>query len=525
MRRSSSTRPPLHGGLVDAQRAAGGQRAAVSRDGQQMLEIVPVEARRAMRHCGPILQICALRREAPAPKLQRMNSSIDDRIHGSQAFKASMRAQWDTAAAGWNAHTADIRHWLHRPTDAMCRMAGVRRGSRVLDVAAGSGDQTLAVAQLVGAQGHVLATDLSPAIVALARDNAVRAGFAQVETRVADGEDLGVPEASFDAAVCRLGLMFFPDPLRGLREIHRALRPGGGVCTMVFSRPEKNPCLTILMSTALKHAGLPARDPFAAGGLLSLGQPGRIDALFRSAGFHRRRDHRTRSGVPPALGRPLPRLRSQLGEPDPADPRSARRGCGRRGLERDAGAADGLHHARRVGGAERAAVDGGTPPWGDDMNHSMQDDRACARKHAPATERRRFLRAGAGGLAALASPVVRPARRCGARRSDAHSLQRTGRQHPRPDRPRRRRSAVRHARAACRRRQPARRCRADQCRCVEGRLPRTDRRCCWRRAPSPRSIRISTPSLPTTPRSTCSPCRWPAKCCSASPSARRCLRT
>jgi len=214
-----------------------------------------------------------------------MNSSIDDPINGTQSFKASMRAQWDSAAAGWNGHTADIRAWLHRPTDAMCRMAGVRAGARVLDVAAGSGDQTLAVAQEVGAHGYVLATDLSPAIVALARDNAVRADFAQVETRVADGEDLGVPEASFDAAVCRLGLMFFPDPLRGLREMHRALRPGGGVCTMVFSRPEKNPCLTILMSTALKHAGLPARDPFVPGGLLSLGQPGRIDALFRSAGF------------------------------------------------------------------------------------------------------------------------------------------------------------------------------------------------------------------------------------------------
>ena len=215
-----------------------------------------------------------------------MDTSISTPSHGGQVFKASMRAQWDTAAAGWNAHTADIRAWLQKPTDAMCRMAGVRPGARVLDVAAGSGDQTLAVAQAVGAQGHVLATDLSPAIVALARDNAARAGVAQVETRGADGEDLGVPEASFDAAVCRLGLMFFPDPLQGLREMQRALRPGGGVCTMVFSRPEKNPCLTILMSTALKHAGLPPRDPFQAGGLLSLGQPGRIDALFRSAGFH-----------------------------------------------------------------------------------------------------------------------------------------------------------------------------------------------------------------------------------------------
>ena len=214
-----------------------------------------------------------------------MDSSINDPSNGAQVFKSSMRAQWDAAAAGWNAHTADIHGWLHKPTDAMFRMAGVRPGARVLDVAAGAGDQTLALAQDVGPQGYVLATDLSPVIVELARDNAERAAFAHVETRVADGEDLGVPEASFDAAVCRLGLMFFPDPLRGLREIHRAVRPGGGVCTVVFSRPEKNPCLTILMSTALKHAGLPARDPFLAGGLLSLGRPGHIDALFRSAGF------------------------------------------------------------------------------------------------------------------------------------------------------------------------------------------------------------------------------------------------
>jgi len=214
-----------------------------------------------------------------------MNSSTDDPSHAGQAYKASMRAQWDTAASGWSAHTPDIHAWLHEPTVAMCRMAGVRAGARVLDVAAGSGDQTLEIAREVGALGYVLATDLSPAFVALARDNAARAGFAQVETRIADGEDLALPEASFDAAVCRLGLMFFPDPLRGLREMHRALRPGGGACTMVFSRPEKNPCLTILMSTALKHAGLPARDPFLAGGLLSLGQPDCIDALFRTAGF------------------------------------------------------------------------------------------------------------------------------------------------------------------------------------------------------------------------------------------------
>lgn len=200
-------------------------------------------------------------------------------------FKSAMRMQWDAAAPGWNAHTPKIREWLAPATDAMLSMAGVSRDSRVLDVAAGTGDQTLAIAERVGPKGHVLATDLSPAVVALATNNALHGGFANVRVKVADGEDLQVDTESFDAAVCRLGLMFFPDPLRGLREMHRALRPAGGACTMVFSGPDKNPCLVILMSTALKHAGLPPRDPYLPGGLLSLGRPGRIDELFTDAGF------------------------------------------------------------------------------------------------------------------------------------------------------------------------------------------------------------------------------------------------
>jgi ubiquinone/menaquinone biosynthesis C-methylase UbiE len=196
-----------------------------------------------------------------------------------------MRAQWDRSATGWDRHTAAIRAWLHQPTDAMLDMAGVAPGAAVLDVAAGAGDQTLDIARRVGPTGRVLATDLSPVILALAQHNAQQAGLRNVQTLVADGEDLAVEPASFDTAVCRLGLMFFPDPLQGLQGMHRALRTGGGICTMVFSRPERNPCIGILMSTAFKHAGLPARDPFTPGGLLSLGKPGLADALFAAAGF------------------------------------------------------------------------------------------------------------------------------------------------------------------------------------------------------------------------------------------------
>jgi ubiquinone/menaquinone biosynthesis C-methylase UbiE len=203
----------------------------------------------------------------------------------SQAFKASVRTHWDAAAPGWDAYSSEIRAWLRAATAAMIGMAGVVPGARVLDVAAGAGDQTLDVAERVGPSGAVMAADLSPAIVAYAQDRARRAGFRHVQCRVADGEDLPVEAASFDAAVCRLGLMLFPNPLQGLREMHRALRPGGGVCTVVFSTPERNPCVKILMAAALRHAGLPARDPGAPGGLFSLGQPRRIDALFLEAGF------------------------------------------------------------------------------------------------------------------------------------------------------------------------------------------------------------------------------------------------
>ena len=214
-----------------------------------------------------------------------MHSQIATITTDAEAFKFATRRQWDQAASGWNAHTAQIREWLQPATEAMLEMAGVRRGMRVLDVAAGAGDQTLDIAQRVGPDGYVLATDLSASILEFAKSNARRAGYENVGTLMADGESLQIDEGGFDATVCRLGLMLFPDPRKGLREMFRALKPGGGVCTIVFSRPEANPCVTILMSTALKHAGLPPRDPYQPGALLSLGKPGLIDEMFRGAGF------------------------------------------------------------------------------------------------------------------------------------------------------------------------------------------------------------------------------------------------
>ncbi len=93
----------------------------------------------------------------------------------TQAFKATVRDQWDRSAQGWDDHTPVIRAWLRQATDAMIEMAGIGEGQRVIDIAAGAGDQTLDIAARVGPRGQVLATDLSPDILARAATNARQA--------------------------------------------------------------------------------------------------------------------------------------------------------------------------------------------------------------------------------------------------------------------------------------------------------------------------------------------------------------
>jgi ubiquinone/menaquinone biosynthesis C-methylase UbiE len=202
-----------------------------------------------------------------------------------EQFKDAVRQAWDESASGWNRQTPAIHDWLASATAALLDAARIGPGMRVLDIAAGAGDQTLDIAHRVGESGRVLATDISPAILQFASENARRAGLAQVQTRVCDAEDLALDETGFDAAVCRLGLMLCPNPLWALRQMHQVLRPGGHAAVLVFSEPQRNPCLGILMTTACRHAGLAPRDPFAPGGLLSLGKPGLLEDYFQQAGF------------------------------------------------------------------------------------------------------------------------------------------------------------------------------------------------------------------------------------------------
>lgn len=201
------------------------------------------------------------------------------------ASTAGSAAAWDAAAEGWDRSAPLIRAWLREATDAMLDEARLEAGARVLDIAAGAGDQTLDIARRVGPRGRVLATDISPGILAMARRNAQAAGLQQVDTQVADAQQLGLGGADFDAALCRLGLMFCPEPAHALNAVRAALKPGGRFVALVFGSAAANPCVALMMATALRHRGLPAGAPSTPGTLLSLGAPGRMEQLLDDAGF------------------------------------------------------------------------------------------------------------------------------------------------------------------------------------------------------------------------------------------------
>lgn len=199
-------------------------------------------------------------------------------------YKATTRQQWQDAAEAWNAWGGFLAKWLGPATEEMLDLAKIGSGSRVLDVAAGAGQQSLVAARRVGASGHVLATDISPGILDYALENARIEGLENVGTLEADSEDLDVPAESFDAAISRVGLIYFPDQQRALSSIMSALRPGGRFAAIVYSTPENNGFFSKPVSIIRERAQLP---PPAAGqpGPFSLGAPGALASAFEEAGF------------------------------------------------------------------------------------------------------------------------------------------------------------------------------------------------------------------------------------------------
>ncbi len=199
-------------------------------------------------------------------------------------YKSTTRQQWQDAAEAWNAWGRLLGEWLGPATELMLDMAAIGKGSRVLDVAAGAGQQSLVAARRVGPTGFVLATDISPNILDYAAENARIEGLDNLGTLAADGEALDVEEGTFDAVISRVGLIYFPDQQRALANIMRALKPGGRFSTIVYSTPDKNGFFSKPVSIIRERAKLPPPAP-GQPGPFSLGSPGVLAGVLKQAGF------------------------------------------------------------------------------------------------------------------------------------------------------------------------------------------------------------------------------------------------
>jgi SAM-dependent methyltransferase len=188
------------------------------------------------------------------------------------------------SADWWSAGQAARQQIYGAATEMMLDLAGVQAGSRVLDVAAGTGESTLMTARRVGPKGHVLAADVSASMLNVAAEAARQAGLANVETCVMNSENIELDSDSFDAVICRIALMLFSTPGKALNRMRRVVKPGGKVAVMVYAALERNPYHAIFQKTVRRLGKLPWPAP-GEPWMFSLGAPGVLEGLYREAGF------------------------------------------------------------------------------------------------------------------------------------------------------------------------------------------------------------------------------------------------
>lgn len=202
------------------------------------------------------------------------------------AVTAAQRAGWGAQAPHWYALIDIVERQWAPLSDGLLDLARVAPGDRVLDLASGAGDPALAAARRVGPTGSVLATDLSPDMLANAARRAAAAGLAQLTTHEMDAQAVDLPDGSVDAVLCRLGLMFVPDLDRALGGVARVLVPGGRFAAAIPWRPAEQ-AMPRLAGALLAALDLPAPPPATPGvpGIFSLADASVVCAALDRAGL------------------------------------------------------------------------------------------------------------------------------------------------------------------------------------------------------------------------------------------------
>jgi ubiquinone/menaquinone biosynthesis C-methylase UbiE len=202
----------------------------------------------------------------------------------AEQMKDSQRQLWDGLSGAWEQYDNWFQRQTHTVAEWLCRVADLRAGQRVLDLASGSGQPALTAARLVRPGGSVVATDLSEEMLRVARRKANMADIDNMEFKVMDAENIDFPDDTFDAVTCRWGLMFCPNPARAIKEVHRVLKPHRPFATTVFSTAENNPWFALSLKVAAEALGIPAPGPDAPTPL-RLHDTGRLKQMLADAGF------------------------------------------------------------------------------------------------------------------------------------------------------------------------------------------------------------------------------------------------
>jgi ubiquinone/menaquinone biosynthesis C-methylase UbiE len=191
--------------------------------------------------------------------------------------------EWSENARYWQLHSDTIRTMFVPLTQALIEEAEISEGDRVLDIAAGPGEPTLTIAELVGPTGSVNCTDAVAEMVAAAEGAAKRRGLTNITFQQCLADALPFESNSFDVAVSRLGAMFFPDPLSACREILRVIKREGTMSFAVWYESKANPFTSIVTNVMSRHVETPPADPDAPGAF-RFAERGKLERILKSAG-------------------------------------------------------------------------------------------------------------------------------------------------------------------------------------------------------------------------------------------------
>ncbi|MGP4025001.1 class I SAM-dependent methyltransferase [Actinomadura sp. 3N407] len=197
----------------------------------------------------------------------------------TQASTQRTRDAWEAIAPGFDEFVTPANT---RYGEEVLRRAGVRHGTRFLDVAAGSGALSIPAAR---AGAEVVATDIAPAMIERLAARARAEGLASIEGRVMDGQDLEFPDDAFDVSASQHGVSLFPDLAGGLAEMARVTRPGGKVLVVAFgalARAEPFGLLVSAVRAAVPGAAALPADPPPP---FRLADPGLFERYLAAAGL------------------------------------------------------------------------------------------------------------------------------------------------------------------------------------------------------------------------------------------------